>query len=115
MKPFTGTWRITSSPDFSTDQLNQSGLPYIRLRQQGGRIEGEYAFGLQQGHFDGRPDGEDRIILSFEGMDDEELVNGAGLLSLREDHLHLTLMYHFGPDRILEGRRQAISDGSAHG
>ena len=115
MKPFTGTWRITSSPDFSADQLNQSGLPYVRLRQQGERVEGEYAFGLQQGHIDGRPDGEDRIIFSFEGMDDEELANGAGLLTLREDRLHLTLMYHFGPDRILEGSRQMTSDASAHG
>jgi len=115
MKPFTGTWRITSSPDFSADQLNQSGPPYVRLRQQGDRVEGEYAFGLQQGHIDGRPDGANRIIFSFEGMDDEALVNGAGLLSLREDRLCLTLMYHFGPDRTLEGSRQVSSASSTHG
>ena len=107
MEKFTGTWEIASSPDFDADYLRQLGSPYVRLRQQGGRVEGEYEFGPQHGHLDGRPDGEERVIFSFEGMDGEELVNGAGVATLQQDRLLLTLMYHFGPDHVLEGVRLA--------
>ena len=115
MEKFTGTWEITSSPDFDADYLRQSGPPYVRLRQQGGRVEGEYEFGPQHGHLDGRPDGEERIIFSFEGMEGEGLVNGAGIAILQQDRLLLTLMYHFGPDHILEGVKPATLPESASG
>lgn len=106
MNRFTGIWRITTSPHFDTEELASEGLPYIRLRQQGERIEGEYEFALQRGNLDGRPDSAERIIFSFEGMDGEELVNGAGVAVLQEDRLLVKMMYHFGPDRTLEGVRQ---------
>lgn len=103
MNRYTGTWRIASSPHFDTEELASQGPPYVRLRQQGERIEGEYEFACQRGNLDGRPDGTERVIFSFEGMDGEALVNGAGVATLQGDRLLLKMMYHFGPDRTLEG------------
>lgn len=105
MNPFTGTWEIVSSPHFDRDYLQREGTPYVRLRQRQGRIEGEYQFGPQRGHLDGRPDGEERIIFSFEGMDADELVNGAGTAAVQQQRLVLTLMCHFGDDFTLEGQK----------
>jgi len=113
MKRFTGTWNVVSSPNFAQDHLCQEGPPYVRLRQQGDRVEGEYAFGLEHGHIDGRPEGEDRIVFSFEGMDAEKLVNGAGIAVVQEDRLRIRLFYHFGPDRTLEGTRPTAPKNSA--
>ena len=105
MKPFTGTWQIVASPDFDAGYLTCEGPPGIRLRQQGDRVEGSYAFGPQHGQLDGRMDGPARLVCSFEGMDGEELVNGAATILLQADRLRLTLMYHFCPDHTLEGIR----------
>lgn len=113
MKPFTGSWQIVASPDFDPEYLTCEGPPGIRLRQQGDRVEGSYSFGPQHGQLDGRTDGPERLICSFEGMDGEELVNGAAIALLQEDRLLLRLMYHFGPDRTLEGIRPPASP--AHG
>ncbi len=109
MTPFTGTWEITSSPHFDRDYLQREGSPYVRLRQQGDRIEGEYQFGAQRGHIDGRPDGKERVIFSFEGMDDEDLVNGAGTAAVQQQRLVLTLMCHFGDDYTVEAQKIAPS------
>ena len=112
MNPFTGTWRIASSPHFDAGELASEGLPYVRLRQQGDRIEGEYEFAGQRGNLDGRPDGTERIIFSFEGMDGEALVNGAGIATVQGDRLLLKMMYHFGPDCALEGIPQTSPPSS---
>ena len=103
MHPFNGTWtpqpKIDSSPD------------YIRLRVWDKRIEGEYQLGQRRGHIDGRLDTAQRIIFSFEGIDGEDLVNGAGTAAIANDHLDFTLMYHFGDNHTF----QASKTTAAHG
>jgi hypothetical protein len=107
---FTGIWDIRSGTE--SDDPPPASPPYIRLRQHRNRVEGEYDLGEQQGHIDGRPDGEYRVIFSFEGIAGTELVNGAGTVVLEQDSLRLTLMYHYGEDRLYTAiRRQTAASG----
>jgi hypothetical protein len=106
---FTGTWRITSSPDFEEDYMSEEVEPYVRLRQSGDRIDGEYHVGLQSGEIDGRLQSEHRIIFSFAGMDEMDEVNGAGTITMNRDSLIFTLMYHKGDDYKFECEREASS------
>lgn len=104
---FTGTWRIVASPDFDDDYLSEEAEPYVRLRQSGDRIDGEYHVGLQSGEIDGRLQAEDRIVFSFAGMDEMDEVNGAGTITMEENSLIFTLMYHQGDDYSFECERAA--------
>ena len=102
---FTGTWDVVSSPDFDDDYLHMEVSPYVRLRQEGDRIEGEYHLGLQTGDVDGRLKGDDRVVFSFEGMDEMDPVNGAGTATLKGDRLIFKLMYHYGDEYTFECER----------
>ncbi len=104
--PFAGTWDVVSSPDFDDDYLSMEVAPYVRLRQEGDRIVGDYQVGLQAGNLDGRLEGADRVVFSFEGMDELDPVNGAGTLRLKGDHLTLVLRYHQGDDFTFECERR---------
>jgi hypothetical protein len=103
---FTGTWDVVSSPDFDDDYLRMEVAPYVRLRQGGDRVEGEYHLGLQMGNLDGRLEGDDHIVFSFEGMDEMDAVNGAGTATLKDDGLIFKLMYHLGDDFTFECERR---------
>jgi hypothetical protein len=103
---FTGTWDVVSSPDFDDDYLRMEVAPYVRLRQEGDRIDGEYHLGLQTGNLDGRLEGDDRIVFSFEGMDEMDAVNGAGMATFKGDHMSFKLMYHLGDDFTFECERR---------
>lgn len=103
---FTGIWYVVSSPDFDDDYLHLETNPYVKLRQSGNRVEGEYHIGLQTGNIDGRLEDKNRVTFSFEGMDEMEEVSGAGTATLDGDHLTFTLMYHFGDDFIFECERR---------
>jgi hypothetical protein len=109
---FSGTWRIMSSPDFDDDYLSEEVEPYVRLRQSGDRIDGEYHVGLQSGEIDGRLQSEHRIIFSFAGMDEMDEVNGAGTITMDGDSLIFTLMYHQGDDYTFECERESLSEKS---
>ncbi|MDA8218650.1 MAG: hypothetical protein M0Z94_13645 [Dehalococcoidales bacterium] len=104
--PFTGTWDVVSSPDFDDDYLSMEVAPYVRLRQEGDEVVGDYQVGLQTGDLDGRLEGADRVVFSFEGMDELDPVNGAGTLTLKGDHLTFVLMYHQGDDFTFECKRR---------
>ncbi len=103
---WTGTWDVVSSPDFDDDYLSMEVAPYVRLRQEGDEVVGDYQVGLQTGNLDGRPQGPDRVLFSFEGMDEMDPVNGAGTLTLKGDHLTFVLMYHQGDTYTFECRRR---------
>ena len=102
-----GTWDIASSPDFDDAYLNEEGTPYVELHKQRDRIVGEYHIGLQNGTLDGHPQPDGSLLLSFEGMDELEEVNGAGTATLHDDRLVLTLMYHQGDDYTFEATRRS--------
>lgn len=101
---FSGTWDIVSSPDFDDDYLSEEVSPYVTLEQSGNRISSDYHIGLQQGHLDGRLEGEQRVLFSFEGMDEMDMVNGAGTLLLEGDRLIFNLMCHQGDDFTFIGK-----------
>jgi hypothetical protein len=100
-----GTWEIVSSADFDDEYLNEQGPPYVQLQKDGDRIVGEYHLGLQNGSVDGRPQPDDSILLSFEGMDEMTEVHGAGTARVEDDRLVFTLMYHKGDNYTYEGMR----------
>ena len=100
---FTGVWDVVSSPDFDDDYLHIEVAPYVKLRQEGDRVEGEYHLGLQTGDVDGRLESEDRIVFSFEGMDEMDPVDGTATATLEGDRLIFVLVY--GP-----GGRQGAQD-----
>jgi len=102
---FTGTWQVVSSPDFDYDYLCMETTPYIKLRQAGDRIDGEYHIGLQTGIIDGRLQSENQMIFSFDGMDEMDPVSGAGVAVIEGDRLTFTLMYHLGDDFTFECQR----------
>lgn len=102
-----GTWDIVSSPDFDDDYLNEEGTPYVELHQERDHIVGEYHIALQNGTLDGHPQPDGSLLLSFEGMDELEEVNGAGTARLQDDRLVLTLMYHQADDYTFEGTRRS--------
>jgi hypothetical protein len=104
--PFTGTWEVVSSPDFDAEYLAMEVAPYVRLRQEGNEVGGDYQVGLQTGQLDGRLEGADRVVFSFEGMDELDAVSGAGTLTLKGDRLIFTLMYHDGDDYTFECTRR---------
>jgi hypothetical protein len=97
----TGTWHVVSSPDFDDDYLSMETTPYVRLRQDGAEVSGEFHIGLITGSLSGRLDG-NRILLSFEGMDEMEPVNGAGSITLQDGRLIFQLLFHLGDEFIFE-------------
>ena len=103
---FVGAWRIVSSPDFDDDYLRMEVEPYVRLRDDGGRIVGEYHLGLQSGSLDGRPIDEEHATFSFEGNDEMDEVNGAATATLTGDRMLFTLRYHLGDDFTFECERR---------
>jgi hypothetical protein len=103
---FTGTWDVVSSPDFDDEYLAMEVAPYVRLRQEGRDVVGDYQVGLQTGQIDGRLESPDRVLFSFEGMDEMEETSGAGTLTLNGDRLTFVLMYHQGDDFTFECERR---------
>jgi hypothetical protein len=101
-----GTWRVVASPDFDDDVLHADGTPSITLRQEGDRVVGAYQIGLQTGNFDGRLQGDGSALLTFEGMDEMDPVDGAATARLDGDRLIFTLMYHQGDDYTFECEHQ---------
>jgi hypothetical protein len=92
----TSSWRIVSSPDFDDDYLRMEVEPYVELHQHRDRVSGTYHVGLQQGEIDGRIEGTDRIVFSFEGMDEMEEVHGRGTLQIDGTQARFVLEYHQG-------------------
>jgi hypothetical protein len=92
----TGSWRIVSSPDFDDVYLRMELEPYVELHQRGDRVSGTYHVGLQQGEIDGRIEGADRIVFSFEGMDEMEEVHGRGALQIDGAQARFALEYYQG-------------------
>lgn len=103
---FVGTRDVGARHDVDDDYLSMEVAPYVRLRQEGDRVVGDYQVGLQTGDLDGRLEGADRVVFSFEGMDELDPVTGAGTLRLKGDHLTFVLRYHQGDDFTFECERR---------
>jgi len=79
---FAGKWKVIEAVDMDEDYLRLSTDPYLLIQvNERGEVTGSYQFGTQEGYIDGRfeRDGESqKLIFSFEGWDEADLVNGSG-------------------------------------
>jgi hypothetical protein len=94
---FEGEWLVVSSPDFNQEYLKTATTPYVCIKADGYAFSGTFEIGLISGDFAGRLDGE-RVLFSFEAMDELELVHGAGIISLQDDLLIFKLLYYAGDE-----------------
>ncbi|MCP5100017.1 MAG: hypothetical protein GY943_31065 [Chloroflexi bacterium] len=102
---YSGVWDLVSVHEMAERQRDE--FSFVKLKQFGKTVDGEYRFGAQVGNIDGRILENGRVIFSFSGLDDLDDVTGAGTAVLDKDGLILTLMYHYGDDFTFQCRRQA--------
>lgn len=97
----TGTWKVVSSLDLDDDYLYLETTPYVTLEQKGRRLKGEFQIGLISGSIDGQWE-ENSALFSFEGMEELDPVNGAGMIHMQDDRMILVLMLHMGDEFTFE-------------
>ena len=103
---FTGVWDVVSSPDFNNNYLRIEVDPYVKLYRVSNRVEGEYHLGLQSGDLDGLPEGDDRAVFRFEGMDEMDPADGTATPTLEGDRLIFVLSYGPGDEYTFVCRRR---------
>ena len=94
---FEGDWLVISSPDFDQEYLKTTIPPYVCIKADGYSFFGTFKIALTNGDFAGRLDGE-RVLFSFEAMDELEPVHGAGIILLQDDLLIFKLLYYAGDE-----------------
>jgi hypothetical protein len=94
---FDGEWLVISSPDFDQEYLKTTTTPYVYVKANRYSFSGTFEIALTNGGFTGRLDGE-RVLFSFEAMDELESVHGAGTISLQDDLLIFKLLYYAGDE-----------------
>jgi hypothetical protein len=106
----TGRWRVTM-PEFDDAYLSLVSEPYVNLKQKGNDITGNYQFGAQTGVIDGVINTlgavNEQFLFSFEGQDELDPVNGAGIAILAvEDILEGCMAYSYGDRYDFKWMRQ---------
>jgi hypothetical protein len=99
---FTGTWHVISSPDLDDQYLRAEVEPYIKLRQTGDRVEGEYHIGLQPGQIEGRLEGENQIVFYYTSASKVKQSGGAGRATLEGNRLTFVLIHPKGDEFTFE-------------
>lgn len=102
---FAGKWKVIEAVDMVEDYLSQSPDPHLLINvDEKNEVTGSYQFGAQDGYIDGRFERDEeslKLIFSFEGWDDTDLVNGSGTFCLEsEDSFLLTMHYEKGDTLI---------------
>lgn len=100
-KDFAGKWKVDDAMDLVDDYLDLMPDPHLLIEVKNkNEATGNYQFGTQDGFIDGRFEREKeniRLIFSFEGSDEMDLVSGFGIVSFEtSDTLFLTMHYHMG-------------------
>jgi hypothetical protein len=98
---FAGKWKVIEAMDMVEDYLSLSPDPHLLINvDEKNEVTGSYQFGAQDGYIDGRFERDEeslKLIFSFEGWDDTDLVNGYGTFCIEsEDTFLLTMNYHMG-------------------
>jgi len=98
---FAGKWKVIEAVDMEEDNLSLSPDPHLLIQvDEKNEVTGSYQFGAQDGYIDGRFERDEeslRLIFSFEGWDDTELVNGSGTFCFESgDTFLLTMNYENG-------------------
>jgi hypothetical protein len=98
---FAGKWKIIEAIDMVEDYLSISPDPYLLIQvDEKNEVTGSYQFGTQDGYIDGRFERDNqslKLVFSFEGWDEADLVNGSGSFCIEsEDTYLLTMSYVTG-------------------
>jgi hypothetical protein len=98
---FAGKWKVIEAVDMVEDYLSQSPDPHLLINvDEKNEVTGSYQFGTQDGYIDGRFERDEeslKLIFSFEGWDDTDLVNGSGTFCVESgDTFLLTMNYEKG-------------------
>ena len=107
---FTGTWHVVSSPDLHDEYLRTEVEPYIKLRQTGNRVEGEYGIGFQTGHIEGRLQSENQLFFNYSSTGKVKQAGGAGKATVEGDRLTFTLIHPKGDEFTFECKRAATDE-----
>ena len=98
---FAGKWKVIEAVDMAEDDLSLSPDSYLLIQvNEKNVVTGSYQFGAQDGYIDGRfeKDNESlKLIFSFEGWDEADLVNGSGTFGVESgDTFLFTMNYENG-------------------
>lgn len=98
---FAGKWKVIEAVDMVEDYLCESPDPHLLIQVgEKNEVTGSYQFGSQDGYIDGRFERDNvslKLIFSFEGWDEADLVNGSGIFCVESgDTFLLTMNYENG-------------------
>jgi hypothetical protein len=98
---FRGKWKVIEAVDMVEDYLSLLPDPHLLIQvDEKNVVTGSYQFGTQDGYIDGRFEKDEeslKLIFSFEGWDEADLVNGSGTFSVESgDTYLLTMNYENG-------------------
>ncbi len=98
---FAGKWKVIEAVDMVEDYLSQSPDPHLLIQvDENNEVTGSYQFGTQDGYIDGRFERDNeslKLIFSFEGWDEADLVNGSGTFCFESGDIFLfTMNYENG-------------------
>lgn len=99
---FAGKWKLIKAANMVEDDLSLSADSYLLIQvNEKNVVTGSYQFGSQEGYIDGRfeKDNESlKLIFSFEGWDEADLVNGSGTFGVESGDTFLFTMIHENGD-----------------
>jgi len=111
---FAGKWKIIEIVDMVEDDLSLSPDSYLLIQVNEKSVAtGSYQFGTQDGYIDGRfeKDNESfKLIFSFEGWDEADLVNGSGTFGVESGDTFLFTMIRENGDTFSFRCRKILED-----
>jgi hypothetical protein len=93
---FAGKWKVIEAVDMVEDYLSQSPDPHLLIQvDEKNEVTGSYRFGVQDGYIDGifeKNEESLKLVFSFEGWDEADLVNGSGTFCFESGDIYLLTM-----------------------
>lgn len=110
-----GRWRIDALPDLDEEYLREFPKAEIRLSARGSTLTGDFEFGLVSGGLDGRveasPDGNPRMIASFDGMDEMHPTSGVCVAAIEASNLlRGEFGFHQGDTYRFSAKRRRVAN-----
>ncbi|MDD4446842.1 MAG: hypothetical protein PHN61_04105 [Methanothrix sp.] len=111
---FAGKWKLMKAMNMVEDDLSRSDDSYLLIQvNEKNVVTGSYQFGSQEGYIDGRFERDNeslKLIFSFEGWDEADLVTGFGTFGLESGETFLFTMVHENGDTFSFRCRKIIED-----
>ena len=111
---FAGKWKIIEAVNTVEDELSLSPDSYLLIQvNEKNEATGSYQFGTQDGYIDGQFEGDNeslKLIFSFEGWDEADLVNGSGTFGVESGDTFLFTMIHENGNTFSFRCRKTLED-----